>query len=260
MLRVGVVSYLNALPLVEGAAETDDVELVKAPPADIARVLLDGTVDVALTPSVALIRDERLTYLPGACVGADGDVASVRLFLRDGVDQPRRIALDRQSRTSQMLTRIYVGEVLGVPSETVAWSEAPPHHALAAGDDWDGVLAIGDLALQLGDVAGWRSVDLGRAWRDHTGLPFVFAVWGLRRDLLETRPELADMFLRWRDLGLRRLDIIARREGPAGGVSVDRARSYLEQNIRYHLEERDERGLRAFLERARALEATVEKG
>ncbi len=30
--------------------------------------------------------------------------------------------------------------------------------------------------------------DLGEAWRAWTGLPFVFAVWAVRRDVLAARP------------------------------------------------------------------------
>ncbi|HEV8613338.1 MAG TPA: menaquinone biosynthesis protein, partial [Gemmatimonadales bacterium] len=47
----------------------------------------------------------------------------------------------------------------------------------------DAVLVIGDAALLLSAESRYPYVtDLGSAWKDWTGLPFVFAVWAARRE------------------------------------------------------------------------------
>ena len=51
---------------------------------------------------------------------------------------------------------------------------------------------IGDAALKGVEAGGFRSYDLGELWHDFTGLPFVFALWIVRRDTaLAKREELA---------------------------------------------------------------------
>lgn len=57
----------------------------------------------------------------------------------------------------------------------------------------DAVLVIGDTALR----EPWDSVfefriDLGELWYEMTGMPFVFAVWAVRRSFAQKRPETVD--------------------------------------------------------------------
>ncbi|HWT06121.1 MAG TPA: MqnA/MqnD/SBP family protein, partial [Xanthomonadales bacterium] len=51
-------------------------------------------------------------------------------------------------------------------------------------------LVIGDDALVARGACAPAAIhDLGEAWRAWTGLPFVFAVWAVRRDVLAARPD-----------------------------------------------------------------------
>ena len=104
MIRIGCVPYLNAKPLIEGL---DDVLLL--PPADLVALLVSKKLDVALLPAVEVLR-LGLDYIPGIAIASPGKTDSVRLHHAVPVRQIRRVALDRNSRTSNMLTRILLEE------------------------------------------------------------------------------------------------------------------------------------------------------
>ena len=89
----------------------------------------------------------------------------------------------------------------------------------------DAGLLIGDPALMV-DTGGLHAYDLAEVWRAKTGLPFVFAVWTVRKAALaEMRAgvELGGIFRRSRDHGLlpENLDAIAREWSPRMGLSRD---------------------------------------
>ncbi|MFT7616819.1 MAG: chorismate dehydratase [Planctomycetota bacterium] len=261
LIKVAAVSYFNARPLVEGLRGQPDLEVLDLPPAAAAQALLDGEADVGLVPCVTLLRDPTLTYLPGLCIGADGMVDSVLLYLRKGAlessNKPLKIALDPHSRTSQMLTRIYLERVLGEQRDRVEFSQCSPRELLAnptAAALYDGILVIGDLALKQVPQGEWECVDLAKAWLDETGLPFVFAVWGLRRETLDAHPELTARFRQALDVGMSEIDNIVKDMAAGFGLKADQAKFYLTERIVFHLSERAEQGLNEFLNRCREWE------
>ena len=77
----------------------------------------------------------------------------------------------------------------------------------------DAVVRIGDKALFEALPAGVVAHDLGEAWTSLTGLPFVFAVWAVRREFLEREKELVRevhrAFLDSRDLSLAEVTKVA---------------------------------------------------
>src|SRR5678809_1666740 len=86
-------------------------------------------------------------------------------------DRMKAIALDGASRSSAMLLRLLCKE----RGLTPRFREVPHDEVLDAASGTTGALVIGDA----GFAAAARFphiVDLGAAWRDVTGLPFVYAV------------------------------------------------------------------------------------
>ena len=89
-------------------------------------------------------------------------------------------------------------------------------------------------------------MDLGAAWWDWTGLPFVFATW-LARDedaAAEARPALVHAAER----GRARLDEIAARESVSMGLDRHEVRRYLREHLVFHYDEREQVGLDRFRE------------
>lgn len=238
--RYGSVPYLNARPLLRGL-EHDVGPLTYAVPSKLAESLRCGDVDVALAPVVAGFEQPSLVLVPEGAVVAKGAVESVLLFCRRPPEQVETVALDTSSRTSAALTRVLF---------EFRWGTRPTFRRRAPDPDLsvepaDAVLLIGDPAL----VAIWDGppvIDLGQAWVEWTGLPFVFATW------LARTPELAELARpRLRaaaERGRASLDDIALEEGPRIGVDRGRARTYLREHLSFTFGEAEAAGLARFRE------------
>ncbi len=182
-VRLGVVSYLNTRPLVEvlrtGAIDRD-FELIYDVPSRCAERLHMGETDVALIPAVEIGRG-RASYriVPNVGIISNGPVGSVFIVLNKEPEEIQTLALDRGSRTSVVLAQIVLARQFGYRPEVFFH---PP--------DIDAMLKRADAALLIGDPAlalprkRYRILDLGEIWTQMTGLPFVYACWTGRPDVL----------------------------------------------------------------------------
>jgi predicted solute-binding protein len=168
----------------------------------------------------------------------------VLLVSRVPLDRVRRVALDPESRTSNALVRVLFSRVWGgAPAFTTG-----PLDLARALEDADAVVRIGDKALFEPVPRGCRAFDLGTAWTDATGLPFVFAAWACRPGALD-RTLYRGLHASRRE-GAARIDDIARDYVWAGTHDAEVARSYLRENIRYRFGAEELRSLRFFLRAA----------
>jgi chorismate dehydratase len=174
-VRVGAVNYLNTKPLVYGFEQgemAEELELVMDYPANIATNLLNGSLDIGLVPVAVLPKMESFHIISDYCIGCNGAVASVCLFSEVPIEEVTTVLLDYQSRTSVALLKLLLKEY---------WKKEVVFEP-ATGDFYNRVkdraaaLVIGDRALALNNRFGYV-FDLGQAWKEHTGMPFVFAVW-----------------------------------------------------------------------------------
>jgi chorismate dehydratase len=205
---VGHIQFLNCLPLYWGLVRAGallDVELTKDTPDRLNDLLVAGDLDIGPISLVEYLRNaEDLVLLPDLAIGSDGPVLSVNLVsqvpleaLADG-----RVALGSTSRTSVLLARMWLAAVHGVQP---AYFTCPPELSTMLLEA-DAAVLIGDAALRATYSAPARGLevhDLGRAWREWTGLPMVFAVWAARREYAEQNPGLVKdvhaAFVRSRD-------------------------------------------------------------
>lgn len=251
MPRLGAVPYLNARPLTLDLAGDPALSetLTFAAPSALAGHMRAGRLDAALLPSAFLLSSSgdagtgpEMWAVDGVGIGSDGPVRSVLLFCRRKPAKVRSFAKDPDSLTSNALARILLEEASGASPVS-----APPAKA-------DAVLAIGDRALQ-GLPGPWEEIlDLGEAWKRLTGLPFVYALWILGAPEADLARRLRQAAARGQDR--ERLEAIAGKEGPRLGLSPAEALSYLQDNIRYALGERERAGLRDFLRRLGGREPT----
>ena len=239
MLRIGSVPYLNGWPLIEGLEG-----VVIKPPSDLSRLLQKGALDVALV-SVSEALKHGWAWVPGIAVASPGEVDSVRLHHRVPLKEIRRVALDRNSRTSNGLARIILERRYGLrPKYTVR----DPSRGLTF-KGYDAAVTIGDVSFR---KLGLPYLDLGTEWRDFTGLPLVYAVWAYRKGHPKA-PEMARVFRAAKKRGLARLDGIAREEAVRRGLSPAFCRKYLTVHITYDLGPAERAGLRAYARYRREL-------
>lgn len=252
-LRIGAVSYLNSKPLIEDLAElARDAELILDVPSRLADDLSAGDLDVALIPSVEVLRDADYEIVSDACVATRGPVLSVKLFSRVPVGEVQTLTLDEGSRTSATLARILLAERFGVRPET----ELLPLGFSTEDTSTDAVLLIGDRAMKPPRERFVASWDLGEEWTQWTGLPFVFAMWAARRDC--ELGEIEESLSLSRDRGVERIADIARREAPKLGITERLAHDYLAHNLHFTLGSAERAGLRLFQELAVKLELAPE--
>lgn len=238
-VRLSAVSYLNTKPFIYGLFRSELADLIELSldiPSVCARKLLDGTVDLALTP-VAVIPELPETYLVSDyCIGATGPVRTVCIFSEKPLPEIRQLYLDFHSRTSVALARLLCRDY---------WQISPEF--LPAGEGFEERIGGDTASLIIGDRAIGREkrypfvYDLGEAWTAWTGLPFVFAAW------LSTRPlpvGFLEKFNRALQTGIDHLPELTKILPTVPGFDLE---DYYRHNISYSLDERKWLGLNRFL-------------
>jgi chorismate dehydratase len=244
-IRVGAVSYLNTRPLIYGFRQglmAESVELIEDYPSRIAGMLIEDTIDIGLIP-VAAIPKLKEAYITGDYgIAADGEVASVCLFGDVPVEAVKEVLLDYQSRTSVQLARILLKEYWQTEP---AFKKGGVDFRELIGGTTAGVV-IGDRALQQRQSSKYI-YDLGLAWKQYTGLPFVFAAWVSNKKL---DPEFVRAFNHATSVGLQHIDaIVAANPCPYFDLNA-----YYTHYIHYSLDAVKRKGLALFLEKLTALE------
>ncbi len=239
MIRIAGVGFLNAAPLMHGLESDPDVELFLGPPAEVARRLAEGECDVALVPVAAAANIGEIDLLDLGIV-ARGPVRSVVVAAERPIEELERVLLDASSRTSVILTRL----LLRRPGIA-----APPHEVIASIEGNVGGLIIGDPALEV-EGRFPHVFDLGEAWNQRTGLPFVFAAWAARRGALTEA--IVARLRRAAVEGLAAREETATAYARARKHDPERYVSYLRDTISYSIDDAAERGLARFLSDAAA--------
>ncbi len=213
---------------------------------DIPSTLVDGLhagkFDVALTSSASLLAlGEEYSYIPGIGICSNGPVASVCIFHKGCIENINQIYLDHASRTGNTLAKIIMNGHFNISAEYVEPSERTPSPDDL--NDGEGCVLIGDRALKA-STEHYERIDLGEAWRDMTGLPFVYALWIGRKEHITD--EVAIPLHNSLKIGKSMIrEIIASvSELP---VPAETAELYLRRHIAYDVDEDAEAGLGRFL-------------
>jgi chorismate dehydratase len=245
MMRIGAVNYLNTKPLVYGLTNLLPTARVTFDlPSRLADALDQGLLDVALVPSIELVRHPDWTVVSDACIACRGPVLSVKLLFRTPPAEVRTLALDEGSRTSGVLGQILLAELYDVRPQL----EPLPIGVDPLYSSADAVLVIGDRAIRseaFGFVEAW---DLGDRWCRWAELPFVFAMW-VARPGIDTSAA-ATALAAARDRGLACLDEIVREQSIAMNLSSQMVDDYLRRNLHFTLGSKERLGLQMFYQRA----------
>lgn len=269
-VRIGCVQYLNTLPLIEGLRTWKDCTLTTAVPSKLFGMLTRGEVDVALASvidaaslaapasggtGVSPVSAPPVSLLPVGMIGCDGPTLTVRLFSRTPIESLERVSVDRDSHTSIALLHVIMHRKY---RRRIVAQEFEAHEHVG----WpDAVLLIGDKVVTDappdGDGPnGYRyQLDLGAAWKELTGLPFVYAVWMCRVGEERSRAvsAAAIMLDRARRRNAMRLDwLVARRAGEKHWP-VDLAGKYLGEYLRFGVDEPEREAVIKFLRWANGL-------
>ena len=244
-VRIGAVSYLNSKPLIYGLENgmmKDEVELIIDYPSNIAKALLNDSIDIGLVP-VAIIPQMKEHYIiTDYCISCNGAVESVCLFSDVPIEEIKTVLLDYQRNTSILLAQFLLKEY---------WKTTPVFEKAAEGfiQEIKGTTAavlIGDRTFAQRKVSKY-CYDLGLAWKLHTGLPFVFAAWVSNKPMTE---QFIEAFNAANEYGLQNLDAVVEKYK---AEEID-LKNYYTQFIQYRLNESKREGLKQFLSRCRMRE------
>jgi predicted solute-binding protein len=223
-MRIGCVPYDHAKPFwVSWKVE----EVVWDHPKELVGRLKRGEVDLALVPVWEVLTGPSYRVVDGLAVGSQGEVRSVAVFHDKPLEECRGISLTPHSMSSVQLWRVVSEGAWGLKLEER--------------EDGEARLRIGDEALREWTERKGRGVtDLGKAWWDWTGKPFVFAVWALRGGF-EPKPGEIEKFREGCLAG------IAKRAELAEG---ELEKEYLTKCIRYELGPEEKEGMAEFAKRS----------
>lgn len=248
-LKLGVVPYLNPLPLYFSLRSQNDIEIAADFPARLGARLQNGEFDAALLPVADHIRGIGDGILSDAIVGATRGVRSVLLFSKPEIEKIRSVALDTSSHSSATLIRILLYDFVRILPEFR--DHAPDLPAMLAQND--AALLIGDPALIAAQNPGDLHVyDLAALWHRFTGHSFVFAAW-IAKPGLENRAEIELRLQNARDAGIMQIAEIARRNPLQTSLPTPLVEDYLRHAIEYRMTASHRAGLDEFARRLRAL-------
>jgi|HubBroStandDraft_2_1064218.scaffolds.fasta_scaffold30739_2 cyclic dehypoxanthinyl futalosine synthase len=244
-IRVAAVEYLNARPLFDALAGVSSVSLRLGSPAEVARQIAEDEAEVALMPVAAAATVGDLRVARGMAIGARGSVRSVVIVSETPIEKVTELAVDLSSRSSVILARLLLRSRLGGKEPRLFGSA--PEEGLASVRGSRGALVIGDPALAAEGRFPYV-FDLGQAWLEETGLPFVFAAWFGRSGALSTEGEA--VLREASSVGLSRRDAIADAHAARTGLGRESLRAYLHDAIRYELGDEERAGLARFYDDA----------
>jgi len=240
-IKISAVSYLNTKPFLYGLERSDlidEVDLSLDIPADCATKLAEGTVDLGLVPVAVIPQVRNASVVADFCIGTEGAVKTVCIYSEVPIEDIDELYLDYQSRTSVALTKYLIRN---------HWQISPKLIQAKVGyerkiEGKTAALIIGDRTIGLEGRYAY-TYDLGTVWKEHTGLPFVFAAW------VSNKP-LPSLFLSKFNAALKygidnRSIVAAIQQADFGGFSVS---DYYYKYINYHLDAPKKEALQLFMQ------------
>jgi chorismate dehydratase len=239
-IKVGIVNYLNTAPLIFGLKNSpviDQIELIPDYPANLAKDLLDGTIDLGLVPVAVIPQLSQWWLMSDYCIGCEGPVASVCIFSDVPIEKTERVLLDYQSGTSVELAKLLIKDYWKLDPQLInAAEDFQQHiHGNTAG------LVIGDRSFAQRKVSKY-AYDLGEAWKSYTGLPFVFAAWISNKPL---DGEFIRLFNEANAFGVNNIPKVIASLNFNNSVDLE---EYFRKYISYNLDEDKRKALRKFLQ------------
>ena len=225
------IKYLNAYPLVRGLEEDfPHWRRYNGTPSECSSLLDRGKVDIALVPLVGAVLNN-WPFLSDVGIACHGPVESVKLIFHTPLNKVETYKPDPASQTSNLMARLLYNLEFGRDILPNPRSE-------------DAEIVIGDRAFEADTP---DQIDLGKAWFDETGLPFVFGVWAARSD--EILREVGPALIARMQANLRDRDLLIYGASRLTGKLIN-VKDYLYSKLHYQLGELDQLGINTFVDLA----------
>ena len=252
-LRMGRIGYLNVLPIyhpLEAGILPHDYEIISGPPAVLNNMMARGELHVSSNSCFEYARHPDQYYMiEDLSIGSRGPVMSVLLLSRVPVEQldGKTILISGETHTSVALLRLLLQDRYQINATFETGAVTP---ALRTPEPPVAFLAIGDEALRLRNHPDYPyRVDMADAWMEWTGLPFIFGLWVISREAVESGllpDDPGALLRRGRDWGLAHMDVILDLTGHGCPLSREELTVYYNEGLTFSLGERELQGLSLF--------------
>jgi chorismate dehydratase len=228
------------------------MELVCAPPARLNAMLAGGEIAISPVSSAAYARHpQEWVLLPDLSISCVGEVMSVLLVSRYRFAELCRkpVLLTEESATAAALTRL----LFSLQGVAPVFETGRVRRISHIGPEIAAALVIGDAALREHWSRYFPHVwDLGEMWWELTELPFVFALWAVRRDFAQSAPALIAQVSRYfavsKQQGYQHLNAIAFKAARKLGLSLETGIRYY-QKLYHDLDGLKLKGLTTFFDK-----------
>ncbi|MEW6509452.1 MAG: aminofutalosine synthase MqnE [Bacteroidota bacterium] len=251
---IGKIPYLNSVPFY-ARLERRQFRILPVVPRRMGILSAEGKLDAGPFSLMDYLRQESTLEVMDWCIASRDQVKSVMLFSRDEWHdlEGKTIGIIDDTATSVQLLKILLEKRYGV---SVVFERL--HSGVNNYDKYSAVLLIGDEALRRNKfgLPGFTIVyDLAREWYEWQKLPFVFAVWAVRRALPTTvKADLNGMLARSLDASEDDVAAIAAPHGRRIGLTEEESVEYLE-GFNYRLGEREREAIAVFSRLSREIDA-----
>ncbi len=213
MVHMGKISYINASPVYYGLDHgllPDWLKMVSDVPSALNQQIKTGQIKVSpVSAAFYAMNHKELLLLPDLSISCRGRVLSVILASNYAIDDlnGKKVLFSRESASAASFLKMIFNQ-----------KKITPVFEIGDVNDFEAVSKSADAALVIGDAAlthPWNRVfencsDLGQLWYEMTGLPFVFAVWVVRRSFANEQPEtvtqIHKLLLESKRMGYQNLD------------------------------------------------------
>ena len=243
-IRISAVKYANTYPFIYGFTHSgfDKKAIISTDhPAQCAEKLIGNKVDIGLIPVGALPLLKEYYIISNYCIGANGYVKTVMLLSNCSFEDIDNVYLDYRSRSSVNLVKVLAKN---------SWKREFRWINTSEGFDFlniglkEGVVLIGDQCFSY-EKKFRNSIDLSMAWKEYTGLPFVFACWTANKQLEE---DFIEEFNDALSPGVKNIDAVVEEFGNAGTIKGPDLKNYLTHNIDYNFDDDKKKALKLFLD------------
>lgn len=266
-LKIGRIPYANLFPIfhyLDNECDISDYRFVEGVPSRLNKMLREGKVDVSPSSSIEYLRNKnKYLVLPWFSISSAGPIKSILLFSKCPIDElgGKTIAVSYESETSTLLLKIILKEFFSVKCRFKQESRRSLRSIFTS---FPAMLHIGDtamieahkLSLDKRRQSSIYVYDLGDLWDKFTRLPFVFALWMVRRKVAEEKGELirklSDDLMKAGNSASRRFKMIAR-EAPLNKSLSEKELVEYWKLISYDFSEKQMEGLNLFEKYAKRL-------
>ncbi len=242
---IGKIPYLNSVPFYEGL-EKRQFRIMPVTPRRMGVLSRQGQIDAGLFSLADYLHQRDILEPLGFGIATRDQVKSVLLFSNHGWRdlEGKTIGVTDDTATSVLLLKVLLEKKYSVNARIVRM-----HSGINNFREYDAVLLIGDDALRQSRVggAGFEIIyDLAREWYEWQKLPFVFAVWAIRKSLgPELAKELEDLMTQALEKSEGSLEHIGVLHARRIGLTLAESADYL-RGFNYRLGEREQQAIEVF--------------